>query len=223
MPPTCHAQRSWPTAAARAARTGICYAGCELRCREIAARRGRRRLGRPRQWTPVLSKMLFRCRWTVCAGTSQLGHDLGGQRALRNQSGERQDGKAVLVDPAPGQVGAALQAVLDAGASAFDLKLKSTGGQPANLELDAVGLSKIQFADPGADIWLPRPARRSTIGACAFRSTFRTSGSSPTPGRSRRWPRRPSRRAGTRCSCGITWCTTNASAKDSRSAILGCC
>ncbi|MFC9973432.1 DUF6210 family protein [Spirillospora sp. NPDC127200] len=47
----------------------------------------------------------------------------------------------------------------------------------------------------------------------ALRSTSPTSGTSPTRGRSRRWPRRPSRRAGTRRSSGTTSRTTAGSAR----------
>jgi hypothetical protein len=71
----------------------------------------------------------------------------GGVPVTVTRRSERRDRKAFLVDPAPGQVGAALRAALDAGASPFDLGLKITGGgRPTIVDLDAAGLSMIQFA-----------------------------------------------------------------------------
>lgn len=60
--------------------------------------------------------------------------------------GQRHEGSAVLVDAAPGQVGAALRQALDNGASPFDLGLKiGKRTSPAVADLDAAGLSMIQF------------------------------------------------------------------------------
>jgi hypothetical protein len=60
--------------------------------------------------------------------------------------GQRRDGTAVLVEAAPGQVGAALRRALDDGASPFDLGLKIDKRNPPTVaDLDAAGLSMIQF------------------------------------------------------------------------------
>lgn len=68
--------------------------------------------------------------------------------------GERRDGRAVLVDPAPGQVGAAVRTALGNGASPFDLGLKiDRRSTPTIADLDGCGLSMIQFdlAVPGTE------------------------------------------------------------------------
>ncbi|WIX76675.1 hypothetical protein QRX50_35255 [Amycolatopsis carbonis] len=63
---------------------------------------------------------------------------------------ERREGEAVLVEPTRGQVGAALRAALDNGASPFDLGLKiARGFEPTVLDLDTAGLSMIQFVFDG--------------------------------------------------------------------------
>ena len=66
--------------------------------------------------------------------------------------GQPRPGTAVLVDAAPGQVGAALRAALDGGASPFVLGLKiGKRHDPSAAELDAAGLSMIQFQVPGTE------------------------------------------------------------------------
>lgn len=66
--------------------------------------------------------------------------------------GQPHPGTAVLVTAQPGQVGAALRAALDGGASPFVLGLKSgKGSHPSIAELDATGLSMIQFHFPATE------------------------------------------------------------------------
>jgi hypothetical protein len=60
--------------------------------------------------------------------------------------GRPHPGTALLVDPAPRQVGQALRKALDNGASAFDLGLKiDKRHEPTVDELDAASLEMIQF------------------------------------------------------------------------------
>lgn len=60
--------------------------------------------------------------------------------------GQRHQGSAVLVDAVPGQIGAALRRALDNGVSPFDPGLRtSEQASPAMADLDAAGLSMIQF------------------------------------------------------------------------------
>lgn len=56
------------------------------------------------------------------------------------------------MNAAPGQVGAALRTALDHGASPFDLGLKiARRYDPSVAELDAAGLSMIQFHFSGTE------------------------------------------------------------------------
>jgi len=66
--------------------------------------------------------------------------------------GQPRHGTAVLVAAEPGQVGAALRTAMDNGASPFVLGLK-TGKRhgPSVAELDAAGLSMIQFHFPATE------------------------------------------------------------------------
>jgi hypothetical protein len=66
--------------------------------------------------------------------------------------GQPRPGTAVLVAAQPGQVGAALRAALENGASPFVLGLKiAKGYRPSIAELDAAGLSMIQFHFPAME------------------------------------------------------------------------
>jgi hypothetical protein len=66
--------------------------------------------------------------------------------------GQPRPGTAVLVTAAPGRVGAALRTALDNGASPFDLGLKiGKRHDPSIAELDAAGLSMIQFHFSGTE------------------------------------------------------------------------
>jgi hypothetical protein len=66
--------------------------------------------------------------------------------------GQSHPGSAVLVAAQPGQVGAALRAALDSGAAPFVLGLKiGKRHDPSIAELDAAGLSMIQFHFSGTE------------------------------------------------------------------------
>jgi hypothetical protein len=69
-----------------------------------------------------------------------------GARVRVIHRGQPRPGTAVLVAAAPGQVGTALRTALSNGASPFDLGLKiGKRYHPSIAELDAAGLSMIQF------------------------------------------------------------------------------
>jgi hypothetical protein len=73
-------------------------------------------------------------------------------RVTVTHRGEPHLGTALLIDATPQQVGRALRHALDSGASAFDLGLKiGRGPEPTIEELDAAGLSMIQFQLERAD------------------------------------------------------------------------
>jgi hypothetical protein len=64
--------------------------------------------------------------------------------------GQPRAGTAVLVAAQPGQIGTALRAALDGGATPFVLGIKVDKRHKASVaELDAAGLSMIQFHFPG--------------------------------------------------------------------------
>jgi hypothetical protein len=66
--------------------------------------------------------------------------------------GQPRPGRAILVAAAPGQVGVALRSALDSGASPFVLGLKiDKRHDPSIAELDAAGLSMIQFHFSGTE------------------------------------------------------------------------
>lgn len=70
----------------------------------------------------------------------------GGADVTVTRRGRTRPGTAVLVAAEPGQVGAALRAALEAGATPFDLGLKiGKRLHPTVAELDSAGLSMIQF------------------------------------------------------------------------------
>jgi hypothetical protein len=75
----------------------------------------------------------------------------GGAEVRVIRRGQPHRGTGVLVAADPGQVGAALRRALDNGASPFDLGLKIEGRHhPSIAELDAAGLSMIQFHFSGS-------------------------------------------------------------------------
>jgi hypothetical protein len=75
-----------------------------------------------------------------------------GAEVCVTQRGRRRQGTAALLDPEPGQVGAALRTALDDGASPFVLGLKiDKRYRPSVAELDTTGLSMIQFRFPATE------------------------------------------------------------------------
>jgi hypothetical protein len=76
----------------------------------------------------------------------------GGAPVRVTHRGQPRSGTAVLAAAGPGQVGAALRTALDNGASPFDLGLKiGKRDHPSITELDAAGLSMIQFYFSGTE------------------------------------------------------------------------
>jgi hypothetical protein len=76
----------------------------------------------------------------------------GGADVTVTRRGRPRDGTAVLVAAEPGQVGAALQTALGNGASPFVLGVKiGRRYHPSIAELDAAGLSIIQFHFPAPE------------------------------------------------------------------------
>jgi hypothetical protein len=76
----------------------------------------------------------------------------GGADVTVTHRGQPRQGTGVLIAAAPGQVGAALREALDHGTSPFVLGVKiGKRYHPSIADLDAVGMSMIQFHFPGME------------------------------------------------------------------------